>query len=128
MNKPKKGFLVLPLLLLLMAAGCSNADEAEQAHTYETKVHTKEIQTNHKDAPSSTEAGKKTVSETETTAKTVPETQQSDADTDIPSQPDTSSQIETTETKTSQDNTKIVSNSEEAVALLKQRFDTTDDS
>lgn len=114
-------FFALPVLLLLTAAGCSNTEEAS---TYETKVHTKEIQMEHKDLPISSEP------ENELTAEIEPATQQDasddNANTDTVSQANTS-ETNTEETESSEDETKLINSSDEAVALLKDRLSITDD-
>lgn len=118
-------FLVLPVLLLLTAAGCSNAEEA---NTYETKVHTKELQMDHKDTPTSTET-----ENNDLTAETVQGTQQdandgnSDTDTVRQPEPNAISEKDTEEIETSQNSTKLVNSSDEAIALLKDRLSITDD-
>lgn len=114
-------FFALPVLLLLTAAGCSNTEEAS---TYETTVHTKEIQMEHKDLPISSEP------ENELTAEIAPETKQDpsddNSDTDTVSQASTS-ETNTEETEISDDKTKLINSSDEAVALLKDRLSISDD-
>ncbi|PAE07385.1 hypothetical protein CHI12_11340 [Terribacillus saccharophilus] len=127
MKKPKiqLHFFVLPVLFLLPAAGCSS--NAEEANTYETRVHTKEIQMNHKDTPTYTD----TELENTITAEAEQETQQNaiddNSDTETGNQPNTISQTDTEEIETSQDNIKLVSSADEALSLFENRFEITDD-
>ncbi|PAD35737.1 hypothetical protein [Terribacillus saccharophilus] len=116
-------FFALPILLLLTAAGCSNTEEAS---TYETNLHTKEIQMEHKDTPTSAVLENELTTEAKAESEKQQYANDDNADTDTVSQANTS-ETNPEETETSEDKTKFINSSDEAVALLKDRLSITDD-